>query len=381
MFKSKSILTLLLILAFILSTFTGCFSGKPSDSGTPSSKSPEPGSNSSTGSFDYSDGIDDNGFWVNIKASDHVEIKDYKGIPVPSDIHTVTDETIKAQVDSILSDYVTKKQITDRAAADGDTINIDYVGRIDGVPFEGGSTDGRGTDVTIGITPYIDDFLEQIIGHTPGETFDVEVTFPEDYGVEELNGKDAVFTVTLNYIVESVLPELSDEFVAENLSKDYGWNTVSEMETEIRDRLQRSAVSDYIQERLFEIATVKSVPDSMLKYQENYMIQSIKDEAGYYNISYDDFLVSYIGVKNTDELLELYYEDNKRNAELYLIFQAIAELENITVAETDVAEYFKKYIGIDDYSPFEESLGMPYLKLNVLNQAVMDFLQDNAVLQ
>lgn len=111
------------------------------------------------------------------------------------------------------------------------------------------------------------------------------------------------------------------------------------------------------------------------------MIQSIKDEAGYYNISYDDFLVSYIGVKNTDELLELYYEDNKRNAELYLIFQAIAELENITVAETDVAEYFKKYIGIDDYSPFEESLGMPYLKLNVLNQAVMDFLQDNAVLQ
>ncbi|HHW23591.1 MAG TPA: trigger factor [Clostridiaceae bacterium] len=360
---------------------SGCSFGKPGNTETPSTKSPEPGNNSSTESFDYSDGIDDNGFWVNIKASDHVEIKDYKGIPVPSDIHTVTDETIKAQVDSILSDYVTKKQITDRAAADGDTINIDYVGRIDGIPFEGGSTDGRGTDVTIGITPYIDDFLEQIIGHTPGETFDVEVTFPEDYGVEELNGKDAVFTVTLNYIVESVLPELSDEFVAENLSKDYGWNTVSEMETEIRDRLQRSAVSDYIQERLFEIATVKSVPDSMLKYQENYMIQSIKDEAGYYNISYDDFLVSYIGVKNTDELLELYYEDNKRNAELYLIFQAIAELENITVAETDVAEYFKKYIGIDDYSPFEESLGMPYLKLNVLNQAVMDFLQDNAVLQ
>jgi trigger factor len=379
MIRKRLSLSMSLIIALFF-VMAGCSFGKPGTTATPSS-SPSSGNDSLSESFNYSEGIDDNGFWSGVKATDYVEIKSYKGMPIPGDIHTITDETVKQQIDSILSDYVTKKKITDRAAVDGDTVNIDYVGSINGVPFEGGNTNGLGTDVTIGVTPYIDDFLEQIIGHTPGESFNVEVTFPKDYGVEELDGKDAVFAVTLNYIIESVMPELSDQFVAENLYEDYGWNTVSEMETEIHDRMQSSAISNYIQEQLFEIASVKSVPDSMLKYQENYMIQSIKDEANYYNIDFNDFLVSYIGVKSTDELLELYYETNKQNAELYLILQAIAEMENISITDNDVAEYFKEFLGIDDYSQFEESLGMPYLKLNVLDQAVLDFLQDNAVLE
>lgn len=83
---------------------------------------------------------------------------------------------------------------------DGDSLNIDYTGTVDGKEFEGGSTDGSGTVLVVGAHSYIDDFEEQLIGHHPGETVEVKVTFPEEYGVEDLNGKDAVFQVTINGI-------------------------------------------------------------------------------------------------------------------------------------------------------------------------------------
>lgn len=91
---------------------------------------------------------------------------------------------------------------TSLTVEDGDTVNIDYVGTVDGVEFEGGSTDGNGTDLVIGSGDYIDDFENQLIGSHPGDTVEVQVTFPDDYGNEELNGKDAVFTVTVNGIYE-----------------------------------------------------------------------------------------------------------------------------------------------------------------------------------
>lgn len=89
---------------------------------------------------------------------------------------------------------------TNLTVKDGDTVNIDYVGTVDGVEFSGGNTNGMGTDLTIGSGSYIDDFEEQLIGHHVGETVEVTVTFPENYGVEELNGKEAVFTTNINGI-------------------------------------------------------------------------------------------------------------------------------------------------------------------------------------
>ena len=92
---------------------------------------------------------------------------------------------------------------TSLTVEDGDTVNIDYVGTIDGVEFDGGSTNGQGTDLVIGSGSYIDDFEEQLIGAHPGDTVDVNVTFPENYGVEDLNGQDAVFEVTVNGIYQN----------------------------------------------------------------------------------------------------------------------------------------------------------------------------------
>lgn len=104
-----------------------------------------------------------------------------------------TDDTVEEE------NYLTD---TSLEVADGDTVNIDYVGTVDGVEFDGGNTQGAGTQLTIGSGSYIDDFEEQLIGHHVGETVKVQVTFPEDYGKEDLNGKDAVFEVTINGIYE-----------------------------------------------------------------------------------------------------------------------------------------------------------------------------------
>ena len=113
-----------------------------------------------------------------------------------SSADTSTDTT----VDSSTEDTSTYSTDTSLAVEDGDTVNIDYVGSIDGVEFEGGNTNGAGADLTIGSGTYIDDFEEQLIGSHPGDTVEVNVTFPENYGNEELNGKDALFVVEINGI-------------------------------------------------------------------------------------------------------------------------------------------------------------------------------------
>ena len=110
-----------------------------------------------------------------------------------------TQQSENQQTEEQSETYQTDTSLT---VEDGDTVNIDYVGTVDGVEFEGGNTDGNGTDLVIGSGDYIDDFEDQLIGSHPGDTVEVQVTFPDDYGNEELNGKDAVFTVTVNGIHE-----------------------------------------------------------------------------------------------------------------------------------------------------------------------------------
>src|SRR6056297_914975 len=224
---SKKILGLSLILALVFTLAVGC-------SNDDASEDPQDnGNNEETildENFTYSTGIDENGHWEGLTALDYVTLPDYIGIEVPQEVYNVTEEALQSQIDSIMTNYTERVEITDREVIDGDTVNIDYVGKIDGEEFESGNTQGNGTDVTIGKTSYIDDFLEQLIGHTPGETFDIEVTFPEDYGQDHLNGKDAVFTTTINYIVEEEAAELNDQFVIDNLGADFGFTSVSDME-------------------------------------------------------------------------------------------------------------------------------------------------------
>ena len=328
--------------------------------------------------FDYSEGYDEDGRWTQVTALDYVTLPDYTGIEVPSDVHTVTQEQLDSTLSSLLSGYATKKQVLDRAIEDGDTVNIDYVGSVDGVEFEGGSTGGNGTEVTIGVTQYIDDFLEQLIGHKPGESFDVEVTFPDEYhNNEDLAGKDAVFAVTVNYIVEQVTPELTDDFVQENLKDTYGWSTAQEAMDSIKSDLSWSASAEYLWEQVTSGSQISELPQSMVDYQFNRMLGEYQQMADSYGMTLDEAF-SMVGVADEEELRQQYLEDLEANAKDELVLQAIAEDADIHVTEEDVEDYFKTVVHLEDYSAYEQNYGTPYLRRVALNNRVLEYLVDNA---
>jgi trigger factor len=323
--------------------------------------------------FSYSDGIDENGFWEGIRALDYVKLFDYLAISIPRDVHKITDEALQAEIENMLTSYSPEvEEITDRAVVEGDSVNIDFVGTIDGVEFEGGSTEGAGADYTAGSAELIDDFLTQIIGHMPGETITVEVTFPEDYGREDLNGKEAVFMTTINYIAEY---HITDEFIAENFFESNGWATINEMEAGLREILQETAIKTYVSEYLISAVTISEIPYSIMKYQENLMVTFYQSYADMYGVSLVEYLQNYVGVSSVDELLETQSEDNIQAATSSLAIQAIAEDAGISVDAEDMNKY------LPDYASYEAEYGMPYLKQHVLGQKVLSLLVDNAILE
>ena len=330
--------------------------------------------------LDYSTGLDENGFFTNLKAVDYVELVEYDKISVPSEAHMITDDIVQTNIDNILSNFTTTSAVNDRAVVDGDTVNIDYVGSVDGVEFEGGSTGGNGTDVTIGVTSYIDGFLEQLIGHNSGESFDIEVTFPEDYGVDELNGKDAIFAITINTISETVTPELTDAFVTENLSSTYDSNTVEELKTLVKSDLQDNAVKGYIQDYLLTNVVVSSVPEEVHQYQQTIMENYYKMSAVSYGMTLEEFLATYVGYDSVDALLEASAEQLDLTSQFALVIQAVAEDANLSVTDEALSAYFIKYTGSEEYAEFEELYGLPYLKNSILQESVLEYLVENAEL-
>ncbi|HBN83010.1 MAG TPA: hypothetical protein DDZ89_04140 [Clostridiales bacterium] len=385
MIKQIKLPVMMLLITAILFTFTACTDSNKEEGDKDVTTGGAQETTRSEGEdslvfFNYSEGITDDGFWKDIKALDYVKLCEYIKISVPDEVHTITDDAVMYEIDSILSYYADYEEITDRAIVDGDTVNIDYVGSINGKEFSGGNTQGEGTEVTIGVTSYIDDFLEQLIGHKPGEKFDVEVTFPTNYGVEDLNGKDAVFAVTVNYILETKLPELSDQFVKDNLTAEYGWTDLQGMKDAIRDDLKRVALENFVQSYMLENSTVNSLPDTMIKYQEDSIIGYFEEYAQYNGMEYKDFITTYLDVSSNEELLEEYRENNEQMVAMFLILQAVAEDAKISVTNDDVSAYFIEYEGTSDYSPYEEIYGLPYLKLLVLNQEVINHIVENVTL-
>ena len=357
--------TLAFLLAAVLSAgvFAGCGGGSSSSS-TGTSAGGVGGTD-----FNYSDGLDEHGRWEGITALDLVKLGDYKGVEVPADVHTVKEEDVDAQVQSMLSSYATTNQVLDREVKDGDTVNIDYVGKVDGVEFEGGSTEGTGESVTIGVTNYIDGFLEQLIGHKPGETFDIEVTFPEVYETNpDLQGKDAVFTVTINYIHgDEIIPELSDEIAA-----DYGFTTVDELKDDIAKWLVSTQKSEYMQTLLSSATCKQEVPESVLNYVIESELAQYSYYADLYGLDLDGFLAAYSEYDSKDAYIEANQAAFEETAVYYLALQAIAEAEQLSVDAQTLED--------SGYADYVASYGEPYVKMIVLQETVVpNFIFDHAV--
>ena len=326
---------------------------------------------SGTDKFDFSKALNANGTFKDIDFANVVKLPDYKNFSFSADTLQVSEEDINTKIDELLAPFQEAKEIKDRAVEDGDTLNIDYVGSIDGVEFEGGSTQGAGTDVTIGVTQYIDGFLEQLIGHKPGENFDINVTFPEDYGKEELNGKAAVFNITINHFYKEIVPELTDEFVAENMSNYY--STVDEMKAYFEKTLVDEAIKNYVWEKLDADCTVSEYPQAMKDYEISYLNFYMESYASQMGMTAED-LLTMSGVESMDEYIESNKESIEETVKMYVIVQALAETEGVEVTDEDITEYFKTYYGTDDYTAFATNYGKPYIKFCVMREAVLEHL-------
>ncbi|MBQ2733680.1 MAG: FKBP-type peptidyl-prolyl cis-trans isomerase [Clostridia bacterium] len=322
----------------------------------------------------YSGPLKENGRY-DIKAADYVKIdKDFiKNIVIPKSVHTAGEDDISVALAGILSPFADPTVHLDREIKLGDTVNIDYVGSIDGVEFAGGSTEGSGTDVTIGVTSYIDDFLFQLIGHKAGETVNIEVTFPEDYGKEELNGKDAVFVTKVNYILKT--PELTDAFVKENLA-DYGCETADELLDIIKESITTQAIDTYINNVLATGFEIKEIPEVFIEHQREQIIEYYRDYGSYYGMGLDEFL-SAMGTTK-EQVLEQSKTECESIAKLILVCQAIAETIGYEAQDTDVLAYFGKLNGTTDITEYKEIYGMPYLKQVVSQDHVINYLKENA---
>ena len=330
--------------------------------------------------FDFSEGLDENGFFLGIRALDYVELFNYQALSIPADVHQVTEADIQDVIDGIMADHVTLEPIMDRPVANGDTVNIDFVGSVDDVEFEGGSTAGMGMYVTIGETQFIDDFLDQLIGHTPGTVVDVEVTFPDEYHEPSLQGLDALFVTTINHIGgEEVTPELTDEFVYANFFHS-GWSTVEELMEEIQTFLQNNAIQQFVHEYLTTQVVISNVPEQLIRYHEQALVQSYVGEAAQFGMDLETML-GFFGFESVEDLIESSQEDIERDARLSLVLQAVAEDAGFNVSQEEVSDFFEEHFGMSDISEFEETYGLPWLKQFVRNQTTREYIGEHAVFE
>lgn len=325
--------------------------------------------------FTYSDGLDENGYWDGIRALDYVTLpEDYASISLKKSDIEPTAEEVQSQIDNLLSQNTTTQQVTDRAAADGDTVNIDYAGTVDGVAFTGGTYSGY--SLTLGSGTFIDGFEDQIIGHTPGETFDVNVTFPDGYSDSTdsegnavvLSNKKAVFSVTLNYISEEVLPELTDAWVDENFGTSDDIHTVEDLRALYQKMLYESNLSDAVMSYLLENSTFKDLPKEVTDYQVNQCLNYYYTMANYYGYDLDSFLQTASGYENADALLDAMSDSITQYAREALLYQAVAEAMDIAPTQEQ----------IDTYSAYTETYGADYCTMVALMDAVSDALTTGA---
>lgn len=319
-------------------------------------------------SFNYSDGLDSNGFFKGVKASDIIELPEYKGLEYDAALLIASDDEVQSQLDGVLENFSTYERITDRAVEDGDTVNIDYVGSVDGVEFEDGSTQGAGTDVTIGVTSYIDDFLEQLIGHKPGETMNVEVTFPTPYQRNpDLAGKDAVFVTTINYIQGDVIKaELTSE-----IASSYGFDTPEALIQNIEEWVVDKQKFEFFANILGQATAKSDIPQAVLDYVINYDLSQYEYYATIYGMTVEEILTQLVGYESKQAYIDENMESYKTNATQYLAAQAIAELEGLTVSDAELEELGYTSTQFEQY-------GKPYLKQYVLFQEkIPDFIINN----
>ena len=316
-------------------------------------------------------------FTVKVFVKPDITLGKYKGLKATKYVHKVTDEEIDARIQADVEKATTMADVEDRAVKQGDIVNLDYAGSVDGVAFEGGTADHQ--TLEIGSGRFIPGFEEQMVGMKIGEEKDLQVKFPEEYHAENLKGKDAVFHVKVNGIQEKVKPALDDDFAAD----------VSEFETfaaykenivkELNDQAQKNADVQLENELVQQAVDAADcdIPQAMIDDECDLMVREMQMRMMYQGLRYEDYL-KYTG--QTDEAVkEMYQPEAKNRVKMQLVLEAMVKAEGIEPTEEDVEkatadEAARAGREVEEFKKSLSDRQKEYLKENAAIRKVVDLI-------
>ena len=320
-------------------------------------------------------------FHLEVFVRPDVTLGDYKGLSVEADLQKLTDEMVDARIEEDRNKASRTIDVEDRPVQEGDTVNLDYAGSVDGVPFAGGTAAGQ--TLTIGSHQFIPGFEEQMIGMKLGEEKDLNVRFPDEYHAEELKGKDAVFHVKVNGIQVTEKPELDDDFAADisefDTFKAYRENIVSELTKQI-EKNNDIAIENALVEKAAENAQM-DIPTAMIEDQAEYQVREMGMRMSYQGLRMEDYL-KYTG-QTMEDLKKMYMPEAEKRVRTELVIEAIRKAEKIEPTEKDIEKEIAEQaerMG-QDVETFRKNLTdeqKEYLKDSAAIRMVLDLLKKDA---
>lgn len=313
---------------------------------------------------------------------EYITLGQYKGVSyTPTEVTAVTEEDILNEINSAIesNNLLVTENITDRPAALGDTVNIDYEGLLDGVAFEGGTA--QGYNLTLGSHSFIDGFEDGLVGATVGQSLSLNLTFPETYRNTDLAGKAVVFNITVNSISNTSYPELTDELVAKisdyNNVNDYKAYIQSYLESENKD-YAKQADGNNIWETIMESTTAIKYPETEKQFYYDKLYESYNNYATQYGMTLEDF----IGADNMENFIQYCNETAELTSKRDMIAVAIYRNENLKMTDDEYNTYSSYIItsrGASTEKEAIESLGNESIYYaQVIYLYVLNYVYENA---
>ena len=361
-----------------------CACGKGSTESTEAASSETETAQSEAVSETVAETEDTNVYPYEYDVESMVKLGEYKGLTYTETDVSVSDDEVESQINSTLTAHATAEQITDRAVEDGDTVNIDFEGKIDGKTFDGGTASGA--SLTIGSGTFIDGFEDGLIGVKPGDKTTLKLKFPDEYKTNtDLAGKDVTFDVTVNYIKgDDIVPELDDDFVKglniDDVSnvKEYRAYVKSQLQANKESEAEKSKQSELLQQAV-DNAEIKEIPEELVTQYATQYTDYYKQYAFYFGLELSDFLTQYMN--QTEEEFNQSAEDyGKERAGYMLVVSAIAKAEKVDVDalyDEKVAQYAEQS-GYADAATLEKDYSKRYLNQIIINEEVQNILEENA---
>lgn len=285
-------------------------------------------------------GMDQNVIYTaTVAVKPEVTLGEYKGVTVEKAETTVSAKEVNEKLAAELEKNARVVEV-EREIKKDDIANIDFVGSVDGVEFEGGK--GEDYPLTIGSGTFIPGFEDQLIGHKAGETVDVKVTFPENYGAKDLAGKEALFVTTIKTVKEKQVPAADDEFASEVSEFDTLDEYKKDLKKTLKEEKEKAATTTNernVIAKVVENASVE-IPAPMLEAQLDNMLYDYQTRLAQQGIPMDQYLK--ITGQTVEQIKDQMKESAEKNLKTSLVIEAIMEKENIAVAEERVDEEFKK---------------------------------------